>query len=534
MPSSASSKTQVVSSEPSTDDSTDDRGISIQSLSPVSSTTDDLDLSPVSSTSEDCGLSPVSSTEGEASDSHYVNVQGLDVSSEVHNSEFLALRSEVHADFYSRAPSADMTLCPNSYLQRSTYPDIPRKASVPPGTGILPMNAFLASGDNSNPWCCLELGPLTNAISTGAEDKKTRGDVETMHCELQSSKDNSSLQLDPTECQNTLHASINDTHFSSASGNYAMRDNDVAASLGISGSARSSANSEPCLSTRPEVNTFVQQPLLFTTYGDINHIKIANDDKKHSGAVMLPVTSATRTQESETSHANPTSWTSYVPLPERSSTENFMSPYIAAVWEEHALVRVRVGTGDVRVYDLRQELDLANLHQRKHVNNAGKHASAPESSKRKTRQSSQPEQNKRSKSSRATRSMTELPIVETDSKKCSDAPEVQDVHSNHEMRTLSKSASVKKETTCSHQIDDNDGSSATDTARQDFSYPHAAGRETCDETMTTNDVTSKEIPAVRVCTLELCDDFCAGASDKDPRMLSGLIANERLEVKDSE
>lgn len=501
--------------------------------------TDDLGLSPVSVTTEDCGLSPVSyedwelsafsSTEGETLDFHYTNAHGHTASGEDTSNEFLELWSNGHAGLCSHAPSAVTTLCPNSYVQKSTRPNIPRKLSVPPSTGVPPMNAFLG---NSYPWCYLELGPPTNTVSTGAEDKGTTRNVETMHYELK----NSSLRLDSIDCQKTLHAKMNKSHFPSASGNYAMIDNDIAASLGVTGNAPSNTKCKPTSSARAETNTFVPLPLLSTIYTDGNHVKTGNDNKERSATVMLPGASPTDTTVSETSCANVTSWTSYAPeeLPAQSSTENFMSPFIAALWETHALVRVRVGTDDVQVFDLRKELDLTNFNQRKDGNNAANHAPAPESSKRKTRQSSQPEQNKRSKSSRATKGVTELPIVEADGKKSSDATDVKDTRSNHKMRTPSKSASVNKETTSSHHIDGSDSSSATETTHQEDITTHTLQTDNRDETKTANDVTKEEVPAVPVSILEQCDDFYAGASDKDPSVLPGQKASERLEVKDSE
>lgn len=546
MPSSASSNTQL----PSFDDSTDDKGLSPVSSttddleqSPVSSMTDDLGLSPVSSTTEDCRLSPVSyedwelsafsSTEGETLDFHYTNVHGLTGSGEDTSNKFLELRSNGHAGLCSHAPSAVMTLCPNSYVQRSTRPNILRKVTVPPSTGVPPMNAFLG---NSYPWCYLELGPPANTISTGAEDNRATRNVETMHYELKSNGIDSPLRLDSIDCQKTLHAKMNKSHFPSASGNYARIDNDTAASLAVTGSAPSNKNCKPTSSPRAETNTFVPLPLLSTIYADGNHVKTGNDNKERSATVILPGASATGTTVSETSCANVTSWTSYAPeeLPAQSSTENFMSPFIAALWETHALVRVRVGTDDVQVFDLRKELDLTNFNQRKDVNNAANHAPAPESSKRKTRQSSQPEQNKRSKSSRATKGVTELPIVEADGKKSSDATELKDTRSNHKMRTPSKSASVNKETTSSHHIDGSDSSSATETTRQEVITTHTLLTDNRDETKTANDVTKEKVPAVPVSTLEQCDDFYAGATDKDPSVLPGQIAREHLEVKDSE
>nr|XP_050039165.1 uncharacterized protein LOC126536296 [Dermacentor andersoni] len=162
-------------------------------------------------------------------------------------------------------------------------------------------------------------------------------------------------------------------------------------------------------------------------------------------------------------------------------------------------------------------------------------APATKSSKRKTHQNPQPERNKRTRRSSINKDAIGLPISELDRKKDKGNTKVQDMPSNQQIRMHSNSAEIDEEMGSTHQFDDSSQSpmrpSATETAHRDASYSRIVHRRTYKENRAANNVAVDEHLAIPLCLLQQYDDFYAGASNNDPRMLSGWKPGERLGMR---
>lgn len=499
------------------------------------------DNSPSSEEStDDCGFSPVSSTDDEAPNGFCSPAHGFTASSEDSSNEYLALRSDDHVGLDGRASStATVMMLPDSYAERSKCQNMPREVPAPQCTKADHTNTGSSTGDNSHSWCHLDLERLTNTISNGAEHKGTIADLRTLDGELRRNNTNSSLLSDPNDSQEASRATINGSYFSAASGNCVQMDNlvDIAAPRGTTGGAETIGNFKSCWSERIHESAFIQPPLLSTMHADIPNVIIRRDDKKQSGTSNFRVVSATCAKENRKSRSNVPNCSASTThasaqLPARSSAENFLKPEIAALWEQQAFVKT--GADNFQRYDLRKDLNLRSCYQENHAWLAPtvEGLYAHPSSKRKNSQSPEPGRNKRTRSSSINKDVTGLPTADPDRKKAKDTTKVQDVPRNQQMRVRSNSAVTDEEMSTTHQFDDTSQApmrpSATETAHREASCSRTADRRTPKETRATSDATMDEHPAIPMCILQQYDDFYAGVSDVDPRMLSGWKPDERL------